>query len=203
MGKSLNQEVYMKKKLIWISIATMVILAGCSGLGSSKSDSSPAPVSSSKSSGSGFLSGIFNRIPAELQEDVYGRVDENNELYGFGSGASDKLGAAAGQMRAIDSAKADLTKKVRKEVQATLNTYCASLDAYTQTLVKPAIPDMTGHATELSMYNILQKGAWEDDKKVYALVTVAKNDVHSNTRNVFQTFLDNMSKKISSAKGQM
>jgi len=53
------------------------------------------------------------------------------------------------------------------------------------------------------MYNILQKGAWEDDKKVYALVTVAKNDVHSNTRNVFQTFLDNMSKKISSAKGQM
>ncbi|MDR1835559.1 MAG: hypothetical protein LBQ96_07155 [Fusobacteriaceae bacterium] len=192
----------MKKKIIGICILSLVFLAGCTGLGTSGSGKGSAS-SSSKSSGSGFLSGIFNKIPAELQGEVNSRVNDATELYGFGAAASDKLGTAAGQMKAIDDAKSELGRKIKKEVLATLNTYNASLEPYTQTLVKPAIPDLANHATELSLYNIVQKGAWEDDKKVYALVTAAKSDVHNNTKNVFQTFLDNMSQKISSARGQM
>jgi hypothetical protein len=62
---------------------------------------------------------------------------------------------------------------------------------------------MTRHATELSFNSISQRGAWEDEKKAYALVTMPKNVVHANAKNVFQIFLDNLSEKISSAKGQM
>ncbi|MDR3258109.1 MAG: hypothetical protein LBT51_00655 [Fusobacteriaceae bacterium] len=185
----------MKKKILLSCLSLILFITGCVTTNS--------PSTNPTSSPGAFISSIFNKIPTELQEEVSSRIDNNRELFGFGSGSSDKLGAAAGQMKALDNAKSDLNKKVKKEVQANLNSYCESLDAYTKTLVKPAIPELTTHATELIAYNISQKGAWEDEKKVYALVTVDKSYVQSNSRNVFSTFLDNMSEKISRAKKGM
>jgi predicted nuclease with TOPRIM domain len=185
----------MKKKIFFSCLSLILFITGCVATNSSSTKPTSSP--------GAFISSIFNKIPAELKDEVDSRIDENRELFGFGSSPSGKLGAAAGQMKALDNAKSDLNKKVKKEVQANLISYCDGLDAYTKTLVKPAIPELSTHATELIAYDISQKGAWEDEKKVYALVAVNKSSVQTHSRNVFSTFLDNMSEKISSARRGM
>jgi len=199
----------MKKVMFYLGICALM-MTGCSSLGTSGSSSSSSgsniSTSSSSSSNSGsLLGGIFNKIPSDLKEEVSNRVDPNKELYGFGTANSEKIGAAAGQMKSLDSAKSDLNNKIKKEAQKYLNEHFNSLETYTKTLVKPALSDLVKHTTELSTYNVTQKGAWEseDQKKVHTLVTVEKSDIEAHAKNVFTTFLDNMSEKISSAKSSM
>ncbi|MGF6906300.1 hypothetical protein [Fusobacterium sp. PH5-44] len=186
-------------KLLFSLVISITIISGCSSLTSSGSNTSSGTTTSPGSA----ISKIFSKIPSDLQEEVNNRVDTNSELFGFGTANSAKIGSAAGQMKSLDNAKSDLNSKIKKEAQKYLNAHYNSLEPYTKTLVKPALSDLVNHTTELSAYNITQKGAWEGENKVHSLVTVKTSDIETHAKNVFSTFLDNMSDKISSAKSSI
>lgn len=190
------------KKLLFSLALSITIISGCSSLTSSGSSDSSSSSGTATSSGSA-ISRFFTKIPVDLQEEVNNRVDTNSELFGFGTANSEKIGSAAGQMKALDSAKSDLNSKIKKEAQKYLNIHYDSLESYTKTLVKPAMSDLVNHTTELASYNITQKGAWEGENKVHSLVTAEKSDIETHAKNVFSTFLENMSDKISSAKSSI
>ena len=204
----------MKKVMFYFSFCALII-TGCSSLtssggssssGAASSGSSGSAVSTSGSSGPGSLiSGIFNRIPSDLREEVNNRVDSTNELYGFGTANSDRIGASAGQMKSFDNAKSDLNNKIKRESQRYLNEHYNSLDPNTKTMVRSALPELVKHTTELSEYNIAQKGAWEseDEKRIHSLVTINKADIETHARNVFTTYLDDISERFATARSSM
>ena len=65
------------------------------------------------------------------------------------------------------------------------------------------LPDLTEYASELILKNASQKGAWENNKKVYSLFVVERDDVAVQSKNVFSTFLEDISGRLLNTKDKL
>ena len=69
--------------------------------------------------------------------------------------------------------------------------------------VPSVLPDLTEYASELILKNASQKGAWENNKKVYSLFVVERDDVAVQSKNVFSTFLEDISGRLLNTKDKL
>ena len=70
------------------------------------------------------------------------------------------------------------------------------MDAFSRTVVSPAISDLVTYSTDLSMKKVTQKGAWEDSEKIYTLLTVERNEVTTAADKVFKKFIEETSSNL-------
>lgn len=134
--------------------------------------------------------------PTVIQEAVASRVNPENELYTLSSASLSKSGSIVAQSQANKEAVSTLRTQVKKEVEATYKSNLEGMDAFSKSVVSPVISDLSTYATDLIMKKVIQKGAWEDNSKIYSLLSVNKNEVNNISQKVFQNFIDNAIKKL-------
>lgn len=83
------------------------------------------------------------------------------------------------------------------------NSFMLNMDSYSKGLASPVLPDLTEYASELILKNASQKGAWENNKKVYSLFVVERDDVAVQSKNVFSTFLEDISGRLLNTKDKL
>lgn len=177
------------KKINFTLVLFLIILAtGCSSLDSTLSNVLP-----SKS----------NAVPLELQEQMATRVNPEQELFALGSAEIETSGAIIAQSKANKNAKDLLKGKIKKEVAINFNSFMLNMDSYSKGLAAPVLPDLTEYASELILKNASQKGAWENNKKVYSLFVVERDDVTLQSKNVFSTFLEDISGRLLNTKDKL
>ncbi|WP_022819215.1 hypothetical protein [Fusobacterium russii] len=134
--------------------------------------------------------------PTAIQEAVASRVNPENELYVLSSSSLSKSGSIVAQSQANKDATVALRAQVKKEVEAAYKSNLEGMDAFSKSVVSPVISDLSTYATDLIMKKVTQKGAWEDNSKIYSLLAVNKNDVNTISQKVFQNFIDSAIKKL-------
>lgn len=162
------------------SLAVLVVLTGCN-------------TATLRNTFDSFNPGI----PEAIKQTVASRVDAENELYAVGSAGIGQTGSIIAQSKANKVASDALKNKIYVSVQEYFKSYTMNMDAYSKNLVTPAIPELTSYTTELVAKQVKQKGAWEDSKKVYSLLTVPNKEVSVTAQKVLKSFLDNTAKKLS------
>lgn len=134
--------------------------------------------------------------PAAIQEAVASRVNPEKEIYALASAQISKSGSIIAQSRANKQASETLNKEIRKEIEALYRGNLDEMDAFSRTVVSPAISDLVTYSTDLSMKKVTQKGAWEDSEKIYTLLTVERNEVTTAADKVFKKFIEETSSNL-------
>ncbi|MDO4690007.1 MAG: hypothetical protein Q4A58_01740 [Fusobacterium sp.] len=168
----------MFKNKLFLLTLSILLLSSCSSIESvfPKLTSTPAPTA--------------------IQEAVASRVNPDKELYVLNSASLSKSGSIVAQSQANKDAALALRSQVRKEVEAIYKTNLEDMDAFSKSIVSPVVSDLTVYATDLIMKKVTQKGAWEDNSKIYSLLAVNKEEVNSISQKVFQNFIDSAVKKL-------
>ena len=134
--------------------------------------------------------------PAAIQEAVASRVNPEKEIYALASAQISKSGSIIAQSRANKQASETLKKEIKKEIEALYRGNLDEMDAFSRTVVSPAISDLVTYSTDLSMKKVTQKGAWEDSEKIYTLLTVERNEVTTAADKVFKKFIEETSSNL-------
>lgn len=135
-------------------------------------------------------------VPARINEAIASRVNPESEIYSLGKANLSKSGAIVAQARANKDAMGELRNKIGNEVDYLYKSYINDMDSYSKSIVSPVVSDLKKYATDLSVKKISQKGAWQDNEKIYSLLVVDKKEVHSISQKVFKNFTDNAAKKL-------
>lgn len=175
----------MKKLNFFILLLLVVLTAGCTSLNETISNVIPKKSSN---------------IPLELQEQMATRVNPEQELFALGSADMEASGAIIAQSKANKNARDILKGKVKKEVEINFNSFLLNMDSYSKGLASPVLSDLNEYASELVLKNAVQKGAWENNQKIYSLFTVSRDDIAEQARNVFSSFLDDISGRLLNTK---
>ncbi len=183
----------MKKTYLFILAFVTLLFTSCSSLDETMSNISSALPKKSP------------EIPLELQEQILTRVNPEQEIYSLGSYKINTSGAIIAQSKANKDAKDLLKSKIKKEVEIYFNSFLLEMDSYSRGLTTPVLSDLNEYASELVLKTATQKGAWENDKKVYSLFVVNRDEIATQSKNVFSSFLSDISgrllKKTATQKG--
>lgn len=175
----------MKKTNFIILFLLAVLITGCTSI--NETISSVIPRKSTA-------------VPLELQEQMATRVNPEQELFALGSADIGTSGAVIAQAKANKDARDILKGKVKKEVEINFNSFMLNMDSYSKGLAAPVLSDLNEYASELVLKKATQKGAWENDKKVYSLFVVTRDDVAEQSKNVFSSFLGDISGRLLNTK---
>ena len=165
-----------KNKLFLLALAT-VLVTGCSSI----------------SSVSNYFS---SETPTAIQEAVASRVNPESELYVLSSASLSKRGSIVAQSQANKDASSALRSQIKKEVDALYKGYLENMDAFSKSVVSPVTSDLSTYSTDLIMKKVTQKGAWEDNSKIYSLLSVDKSEINNISQKVFKNFVDSAVKKL-------
>ena len=163
----------MKKTYLFILAFVTLLFTSCSSLDETMSNISSALPKKSP------------EIPLELQEQILTRVNPEQEIYSLGSYKINTSGAIIAQSKANKDAKDLLKSKIKKEVEIYFNSFLLEMDSYSRGLTTPVLSDLNEYASELVLKTATQKGAWENDKKVYSLFVVNRDEIATQSKNVF------------------
>ena len=134
--------------------------------------------------------------PVAIQEAVASRVNPESELYVLSSASLSKSGSIVAQSQANKDATLALKNQVKKEVDSLYKARMDEMDAFSKSVVSPVSSDLSTYATDLIMKKVTQKGAWEDNAKIYSLLAVNKSEIGTISEKVLQNFIDNAVKKL-------
>ncbi len=134
--------------------------------------------------------------PARINEAIASRVNPETEIYALGKTTISSSGAIVAQGRANKDAMDELRGKIGREVESLYKSYLLDMDKYSKSIVLPVIPDLKKYSTDLSLKKVSQKGAWQDDEKIYSLLVVNKGEVHSISQKVLKNFIDNAARRL-------
>lgn len=168
----------MLKNKFFLFLFPTLILTGCSSV-----DSIIPSLSS-------------NSIPTAIQDVVASRVNPESELYALSSATISKSGSIVAQSQANKEASSNLKNQIKKEVENLYKGRLGEMDAFSKSIISPVTSDLSNYATDLVMKKVTQKGAWEDDSKIYSLLSVNKSEITGIAEKVFQNFIDNATKKL-------
>lgn len=171
----------LKNKLFLLALS-VILLTGCSAVDDIKN------LDIFKSS----------QTPTAIQDAVASRVNPETELYALSSASLSKSGSIVAQSNANKEASNALRAQIKKEVDILYKSYLDDMDAFSKSVISPVTSDLSSYATDLIMKKVTQKGAWEDNSKIYSLLAVNKSDAVSIAQKVFQNFMDNAAKKLGS-----
>lgn len=181
----------MKKINFFILALLTLLFSSCSNLDETMSTISDAiPKKSSE-------------VPLELQEQILTRVNPEQEIYSLGSFRIGTSGAIIAQSKANKDAKEILKEKIKKELDIHFNSFLLEMDSYSRGLTTPVLRDLNEYASELVLKTATQKGAWENDKKVYSLFVVSRDEIATQAKNVFSSFLTDISGRLLNTKEKL
>lgn len=152
---------------------------------------------------SDYLPTKKENIPIALQEQVVAKINPETELFAVGNSKIDKTGSLLAQAKANKLAKEYLRDKIKAEVKNNLNIYLSESNLYTKGIVTPVIEQLSDYATELSLKNISQKGAWENSTEVYSLFAISRNEVATNSKQVFSNYLKEITNNLTNITDKM
>lgn len=178
----------MKRSNFIILFLLAVVITGCTNI--NETISSVLPKKSTT-------------VPLELQEQMATRVNPEQELFALGSADIGTSGTIIAQSKANKDAKDILKSKIKKEVEISFNSFMMNMDSYSKGLASPVISDLNEYAAELVLKTAAQKGAWENDKKVYSLFVVNRDEVAVQSKNVFTSFLEDISGRLLNTKEKL
>lgn len=136
-------------------------------------------------------------IPVAIQETIASRVNPEKELYVLSSASIAKSGSMLAQANANKNASAILKDKIRQEVVDLFKSYTSEMDAFSGKIIDSSASDLIEYSADLAMKKITQKGAWEDNNKIYTLLTIDRSDIRGIADKVFKKFINERTKEFS------
>lgn len=143
-----------------------------------------------------ILSKFSSEPPVAIKEAVTTRINPENELYALTSANLSKSGSIVAQSIANKEATSLLKSQIKKEVENIYKNHLTEMDPFSRSMLIPVTNDLSNYATDLIMKKITQKGAWEDNSKIYSLLSVNKSEIHSISGKILKNFIENAAKKL-------
>lgn len=139
-------------------------------------------------------------IPVALQEQIATKINPENELFAVGHANIDKSGSLIAQAKANKNAKDLLKEQIKKEVKINFNTFMLNTDSYSKGIISPVLNDLSDYTIDLALKSATQKGAWENDSAVYSLFAVDRERINQVSKQVFTSYLGDISGKLNNIK---
>lgn len=139
-------------------------------------------------------------IPVALQEQIVTKINPENELFAVGHANIDKSGSLIAQAKANKNAKDLLKEQIKKEVKINFNTFMLNTDTYSKGIISPVLNDLSDYTIDLALKSATQKGAWENDSAVYSLFAVDRERINQVSKQVFASYLGDISGKLNNIK---
>lgn len=139
-------------------------------------------------------------IPVALQEQIATKINPENELFAVGHANIDKSGSLIAQAKANKNAKDLLKEQIKKEVKINFNTFMLNTDTYSKGIISPVLNDLSDYTIDLALKSATQKGAWENDSAVYSLFAVDRERINQVSKQVFASYLGDISGKLNNIK---
>lgn len=139
-------------------------------------------------------------IPVALQEQIATKINPENELFAVGHANIDKSGSLIAQAKANKNAKDLLKEQIKKEVKINFNTFMLNTDTYSKGIISPVLNDLSDYTIDLALKSATQKGAWENDSAVYSLFAVDRERINQVSKQVFTSYLGDISGKLNNIK---
>jgi hypothetical protein len=139
-------------------------------------------------------------IPVALQEQIATKINPENELFAVGHASIDKSGSLIAQAKANKNAKDLLKEQIKKEVKINFNTFMLNTDTYSKGIISPVLNDLSDYTIDLALKSATQKGAWENDSAVYSLFAVDRERITQVSKQVFASYLGDISGKLNNIK---
>lgn len=174
----------MKKILFFILIFSF-LLTGCTSINEFIDEKLPKKNSA---------------IPVALQEQIATKINPENELFAVGHANIDKSGSLIAQAKANKNAKEILKEQIKKEVKINFNTFMLNTDTYSKGIISPVLNDLSDYTIDLALKSATQKGAWENDSAVYSLFAVDRERINQVSKQVFTSYLGDISGKLNNIK---
>lgn len=171
----------MNKKLVIGIISTVLLLmTGCTNLGTPSSTSSPMS-----------------------QERIASSVDINEEIYGIGSSSIEESGQGVAKMRASKAAREDISAKISKETTDVLKAYLMEIDFYSKNISDNVIKDLSEYITNTLLGETEEKDTWVENDKIYTVITIERSKIPSYSRDIFVFHIDSIIKKLTEVKAKI
>ncbi len=139
-------------------------------------------------------------IPVALQEQIATKINPENELFAVGHANIDKSGSLIAQAKANKNAKDLLKEQIKKEIKINFNTFMLNTDSYSKGIISPVLNDLSDYTIDLALKSATQKGAWENDSAVYSLFAVDRERINQVSKQVFTSYLGDISGKLNNIK---
>lgn len=147
---------------------------------------------------SDFASSISISIPENVREAALGKVEPELELYAVGGANLGDGGVTFANARALKNSREKLRGEIRKEAEIQIRSYISDQDSYTKKIITPIIPDMVEYIVEEEIGKAAEKGFWDDGRRSYALLSVYRKEVKTQSERVFNGYINDLSNRIKS-----
>ena len=127
----------------------------------------------------------------QFQTIIETSVNPEEELYSIGGFKIEESGIKVARMKAVEEANELLNEKVKKESHKLLQNFSGNADIYEKKLNKHIIESLSEYVAKKVLQDVTPKKEWEyDTGEIFVLISVAKEDVVDETKNIFVEHLD-------------
>lgn len=149
-----------------------------------------------------FLTGCNNLPipnPMETTENtdrMITSVDSENEIMGIGSSKIGNSGTLVATGKAVRDAKEKLKSKILSEEEIVFKSFLVPADPYTKKILSPALSDLMDYAATQLVQKSVEKDTWMENNKVFVVYSISKNEVLSESQNIFIQYIDDITSKF-------
>jgi len=149
-----------------------------------------------------FLTGCNNlsvQNPMENTENTERMtisVDSENEVIGIGSAKIASSGTFVATGKAIREAKENLKSKILSEEEIVFKSFLVPADPYTKKILSPALSDLMDYTATQLVQKSIEKDTWMENNKVYIVYSISKNEILSESQNIFIQYIDDITSKF-------
>ncbi|MGL4403332.1 MAG: hypothetical protein ACRCTS_06400 [Fusobacteriaceae bacterium] len=145
---------------------------------------------------SDLASSINVSIPENVTAAALGKIEQELELYAIGAANLGDGGITFANSRALKNSREKLRGEIRKEAEIQIRSFISNQDNYTKKIITPIIPDMVEYIIEKEAEKAQEKGFWDDGRRSYALLSLKRRDVKSQSERVFNGYINDLSNRI-------
>lgn len=139
---------------------------------------------------------IIKPISKEKEYEILKNVNRDKEIYGLGVIALLDTGIKYSNAKALNIAKDKLRKEMIEEISSHFKEYTVEMDSKTRKKYTDNIPDLVEYTVDSQMYEIEEKGYWDDEERAYALVTIKKDKIEKTAKKVYSSYMKELNGKI-------
>lgn len=149
-----------------------------------------------------FLTGCNNlSIPNPMEntentERMTTSVDSENEVIGIGSAKIASSGTLVATGKAVREAKEKLKSKILSEEEIVFKSFLVPADPYTKKILSPALSDLMDYTATQLVQKSIEKDTWMENNKVYVVYSISKNEILSESQNIFIQYIDDITSKF-------
>lgn len=146
-----------------------------------------------------FTSGIISPVPEDIRYEALAQVNQELELTVFGSAAIGDSGIKLAEPKAMRDAKDRMKNEIRKEAELNIRAFILEQDPHTKKILEPVIGDIAKYVVEKEINRVREVGYWNDNRKVYTLLTISRRDVRVESEKAFNSYVQELGSRIKSS----